>query len=200
MNRRKSAYANGMRTIALALLLTGLYLPMSGQESGAGGVIVTGSLQSDVLIPQKDETIGITEVDDWAQTNSYAEIGLQSKFVDAGLRMEYLEHPLPGYEQDLRGWGIGSAYVKGHYKNVELTAGSIYDQFGSGFVFRTYEERSLGIDNALIGGRLIYKPVSGVTMKVLSGKQRRYWKLNDSWITGADVEVDLGQWMKSLKE
>ena len=187
-------------TMAVALLLAESCLPLMGQESGGGGVTVTGSVQSDVLIPQKDETIGINEVDDWAQTNSYAEVGLQSKFVDAGLRVEYLEHPLPGYERDLQGWGIGSAYVKGHFRNVELTAGSVYDQFGSGFIFRTYEERSLGVDNALIGGRLLYKPVSGVTMKVLSGKQRRYWKLNDSWISGADVEVDLDQWIKPLRQ
>ena len=60
----------------------------------------------------------LDEVDDWAQTNSYAEVALQSKFVDAGLRMEYLEHPLPGYEYDMRGWVIGTAYVNGHYKNV----------------------------------------------------------------------------------
>jgi hypothetical protein len=187
-------------TMAVALLLAESCLPLMGQESGGGGVTVTGSVQSDVLIPQKDETIGINEVDDWAQTNSYAEVGLQSKFVDAGLRVEYLEHPLPGYERDLQGWGIGSAYVKGHFRNVELTAGSVYDQFGAGFIFRTYEERSLGVDNALIGGRLLYKPVSGVTMKVLSGKQRRYWKLNDSWISGADVEVDLDQWIKPLRQ
>jgi hypothetical protein len=37
-------------------------------------------------------------------------------------------------------------------------------------------------------------------MKVLSGKQRRYWKLNDSWISGADVEVDLDQWIKPLRQ
>ena len=51
-------------TMAVALLLTDFCLPVMGQESGAGGVTVTGSLQSDVLIPQKDETIGLTEVDD----------------------------------------------------------------------------------------------------------------------------------------
>ena len=71
-------------------------------------------------------------------------------YVDAGLRFEYLQHPLPGYEKDIKGMGFPHLYIKGHYKNLEITAGDYYEQFGSGFVLRTYEERSLGIDNALV--------------------------------------------------
>ena len=46
------------------------------------------------------------------------------------------------------------AYLKGRYKEAELTLGSFYEQFGSGFILRAYEERSLGIDNSLQGARL----------------------------------------------
>lgn len=48
---------------------------------------------------------------------------------------------------------------------MELTAGTFYEQFGSGFVLRTYEERSLGIDNSLLGGRLKVNPLPGVFVK-----------------------------------
>lgn len=162
-------------------------------------IVVNGSIQSDVLIQQKDEKIGVNKVEDWGQTNTYAEVGLQSKYIDAGLRLEYLEHPLPGFEKDFKGWGVPYLYIKGHLKKVELTAGSLYDQFGSGFIFRTYEERSIGVDNSIFGGRLVYKPMDGLTLKVLSGKQRRYWHLNHSWITGADVELSLDPFVKSLQ-
>jgi hypothetical protein len=34
---------------------------------------------------------------------------------------------------------------------VGVTIGNFYDQFGSGMIFRAYEERQLGIDNSLDG-------------------------------------------------
>lgn len=162
-------------------------------------VTLSGSIQSDVLIPQDDEKIGTEHYKDWALTNTYVDLKLGSKYVEAGTRFEFLEYPLPGYEPEFKGWGVPHFYVKGHYKNVELTAGDFYEQFGSGFVLRTYEERSLGIDNALRGGRLKYTPVDGVTIKALSGKQRCYWHHNDALVSGVDLEVGLDQFIKSLE-
>ena len=162
-------------------------------------VTLSGSVQSDILVPQDDDKIGTEHSDDKVLTNTYLDLNLGSKYVDAGARFEFLKYPLPGYEPDFKGWGVPHFYVKGHYKNVELTAGDYYEQFGSGFVLRTYEERSLGIDNALRGGRIVYKPVSGVTLKALTGKQRRYWHHNDALVSGADIEVGLEQFIKALE-
>ena len=162
-------------------------------------VTLSGSIQSDILVPQDDEEIGTEHSKYKVLTNTYVDLNLGSKYVDAGARFEFLEYPLPGYETDFKGWGVPHFYVKGHYKNLELTAGDYYEQFGSGFVLRTYEERSLGIDNALRGGRIVYKPVNGVTIKALSGKQRRYWHHNSALVSGADLEVGLEQFIKSLE-
>jgi len=163
-------------------------------------VKLSGSIQSDVLIPQEDEKIGTESYSEWALTNSYLDLKLQSKYVDAGARLEYLEHPLPGFEQDFKGWGVPHIYVKGHYKWAEITVGNFYEQFGSGFVLRTYEERSLGIDNSLLGGRVVLKPAQGVTIKALAGKQRRYWNLNHALVSGADVELNIDEWSKALQQ
>ncbi len=163
-------------------------------------VYVSGSIQSDILFPEEDTKIGAAKYSEWALTNTFAEANLTSKHIDAGLRFEYLEHPLPGYEEDYAGWGVPHFYVKGHLDKAELTLGTFYEQFGSGFILRTYEERALGIDNSLLGGKLMLKPFKGVTLKVLSGLQRRYWGWNESWINGADVELSLDQWFKSLEK
>lgn len=173
---------------------------VQAQDDAQQKVVLSGSIQSDILIPQSDDKIGTEDYSEWGLTNTFAELNLTSKYVDAGARLEYLEHPLPGFENDYKGWGVPYVYVKGHYKNVELTLGNYYEQFGSGFILRTYEERSLGIDNSLLGGRLVVKPVDGVALKVLSGKQRRYWDINDSWITGGDVELSLDRWIKPMQE
>ena len=162
-------------------------------------VTLSGSIQSDILIPQDDEKIGTEHYSDWALTNTYVDLKLGSKYVEAGTRFEFLEHPLPGYEKDFKGWGFPHFYVKGHVKNVELTLGDYYEQFGSGFVLRTYEERSLGIDNALRGARLVYNPVNGTSIKAVTGKQRRYWDHNDALVSGVDVEVGLEQFIKPLE-
>lgn len=198
IRKQPVGYQEWWISLSLLLVFVLCFTPSVAQDDN--GIVVSGSIQSDVLIPQEDEKIGAPDYKEWGLTNTYAEVSLQSKYVDAGTRLEYLEHPLPGFENDFAGWGIAHLYVKAHTKKLELTAGSVYDQFGSGLIFRTYEERSLGIDNSILGGRIVYKPLSGVTLKALTGKQRRYWSLNDSWITGADVEVGMESLVKSLAE
>ena len=176
-----------MRLMVIGLLFIICQLSFSPARAQ---VMLSGSIQSDVLLPKADEDTGAEKTED-AQTNTYVDLLLNSKHVDAGMRFEYLEHPLPGFENDFKGWGVPNFWVKGRLGCAELTAGTFYEQFGSGFILRTYEERSLGIDNSLLGGRLVVKPVKGVTIKALSGRQRRYWNWNKSWISGADAEVSL---------
>lgn len=182
---------------------------------------VRGSIQSDILIPQEDDKIGTGTYNDWGLTNTYAELHLMNKYMTAGARFEYLEHPLPGFEPNFKGWGLPHIYITGRYKGVELTAGDFYDQFGSGLILRTYEERSLGIDNSLRGGRLVVKPYKGINIKVLGGQQRIYWNHrnflmpfafanefggdyknteNDTWVYGADIELSFDQWFKKMAE
>lgn len=163
------------------------------------GISLTGSIQSDMLIPTGEQADGSNE--DF-RTNTYADVSLSSKMLDFGVRLEYLEHPLPGFETDkgFKGWGVANAYGKFHIKDFELTVGNYYEQFGSGFILRTYEERSLGIDNSLLGGRVVVRPFKGVQLKALAGVQRHYWSYNDALISGADMELSLNQWFKGLAE
>jgi len=184
-------------------MMIGLLIGMSGvslyaQESDK--LRLSGSIQSDMLLAQKDSTTGAEATDGRFLTNTYLDLKLSSRYVEAGARLEYLKHPLPGYESDFKGWGVPYAYLKGRYKNAELTLGSFYEQFGSGFILRSYEERSLGIDNSLQGARLNYRPWAGVAVKVLTGRQRRYWSHNKSWMTGADVEWNIDELFKFLQQ
>ena len=184
-----------MRVLTTFLFVVGGCLAVFGQQDQ--GVTLHGTVQSDVLLPQTDSAIGAEKTGD-VLTNTYVDLQLQSQYVDAGVRMEYLEHPLPGFERDFAGWGVPHFWVKGRLGCAELTAGTFYEQFGSGFILRTYEERSLGIDNSLLGGRLVLKPTKGVTVKALSGRQRRYWSWNKGLVSGADAEVALNEWLPAL--
>ena len=160
---------------------------------------LSGSIQSDMLVPQADDKIGAEKTEDFL-TNTYVDLMLQHRDFEAGARLEYLEHPMPGFEKDFKGWGVPNFYLKGKLSWAEFTVGTFYEQFGSGFILRTYEERSLGIDNSLLGGRLLLKPLQGVQMKVLGGHQRRYWDHNKSWISGADLELTVSDWIPSMQQ
>lgn len=164
-------------------------------------VTLHGSLQSDILLPQEDESIGTGSYDHWALTNTYADLYMMSQYVDAGARLEFTQFPLPGFEPDFQGWGVPHIYVKGKLRGAELTVGDMYDQFGSGFIFRTYEERSLGIDNALRGARLHLTAIPGVQWKVLGGVQRTYWNWNTkAWVGGTDVEMNIDHYSTAMQE
>ncbi len=189
-----------MRRISLLLVAVGaLSLSCFAQDEDSKPTF-TGSIQSDVLFPQEDTKIGAQKYDEWALTNTYADLHMLSKNVDVGARVEFTRFPLPGYEKDFKGWGLANIYAKMHTDKLEITLGNFYEQFGSGFILRTYEERSLGIDNSLLGGRVVAKPLKGVTLKALSGYQRRYWSYNDALVSGGDVELSIDQWSKAMQD
>lgn len=164
-------------------------------------VVVHGSVQTDILFPEKDETIATENYDQKILFNTYADASLISRYIDAGLRFEFMKWPLPGYEPDFSGWGIPNIYVKGKFKGVTLTVGDFYEQFGSGFILRTYEERSLGIDNSLRGVRLNVNPTRGLRLTALGGLQRDYWNWRkESRVYGANVEMDATELFHRLKD
>ncbi|MBR3896636.1 MAG: hypothetical protein IKJ42_06440 [Bacteroidaceae bacterium] len=167
------------------------------------GVTLNGSIQSDILLPQEDDAIG-TKYDSNSDllTNTYADLHLRSKWVDAGARLEFMEYPLPGFERDFEGWGVPHIYVKGKLGNgFEVTLGDFYDQFGSGLIFRAYEERSLGIDNSIRGLRLNVSAIDGLNVKLLGGLQRRYWNWDDEAIVaGADAELNIDRFSTQMQD
>ena len=142
------------RSFTLLFFFFIVILSCSSQTSSK--ITLSGSLQSEILAPEADAEIGAQPYKEWLLTNTYLQLSLQSKYVNAGARFEYLDHPLPGFEADFAGYGLPFFYVTGAYKKANITLGSLYDQFGSGLIFRTYEERSLGIDNSLLGLRIKY--------------------------------------------
>lgn len=185
------------------LILGALLLSMGcyAQEEEGKGVTFHGSVQSDWLVPQDDSNIGTEHSKDAVLTNTYVDLMMQSRYVDAGARLEYLQHPLQGFEKEFKGWGVPNVYVKGKIKGADMTVGSFYEQFGSGFILRTYEERSLGIDNSLNGARIHVDAVKGLNIKALAGVQRRYWDWDmENWVYGADAELNLDAYSHRMQE
>ena len=186
------------RLLGTSLFLVASSLLMAQEEER--GFTLSGSLQTDVLFGEDDAAIGATKSENVSQSNTYLDLNLLSKYVDAGGRLEYMRDPLPGFVDNFAGQGLPYFYVTGKLKNVELTAGDFYEQFGSGFVLRAYEERSLGIDNSIRGGRLRLNPYKGVNIRMLGGNQRYYWERSDGYLFGGDVELNVDQWFRRMQD
>ena len=199
-----------MKKIYLLLMVVATTCVALQAQDEEAPVTLSGALQTDMLFPEEDEAIGTGSYEDGFLSNTYLDLTLNSKYVTAGARLELLQKPLPGYESDFAGAGLPYLFVTGRYKWAELTVGDVYDQFGSGFILRFYEERSLGVSNSLRGGRLVLTPYKGIRFKALGGKQRVYFnydvqsKLGFDYSTGAvwgaDLELGVDEWIPKMKE
>jgi len=72
----------------------------------------------------------------------------------------------------MSGFGLGAWSLSKEYHGLTATVGYIYDQIGSGILFRSYENRGLLIDNALVGLELKYNLTNNVTLKGFTGQQK----------------------------
>ena len=191
-----------MRRILLLLAFVS-YATISFAQIGIGNSQVNGSFQIDGQYYMLDTPIGIDKIDDKFGINGFGKINYSLGNFSAGLRYEAYLPPMSGFKGELQGCGIANYYASYDNGTIAVTLGDIYDQFGNGFIFRTYEEWSLGFDNSLRGMRAIYRPTAGVTLKALYGKQRFYWNSyaaseERGIVRGIDGEWDLNQSIKAM--
>lgn len=111
------------------------------------------------------------------------------KGFDLGLRFDlfnnsYLLNPSGSYTAQ----GIGRWYVRKQVDKLNIYVGYIYDQIGSGSIFRAYEERFLAIDNALVGIRVGYDITKNLKIKAFTGKQKQQFDTYNSILKGAAVD------------
>lgn len=84
--------------------------------------------------------------------------------------------------------GIGMWYVSKTLKQLEVSAGYLYDQIGSGIIFRAFETRPLFIDNALYGARLKYNLNDNWDIMGFVGKQKNSFDTYSGNIKGLRLE------------
>jgi hypothetical protein len=185
-------------SLLAALFMTGLVSGAAAQ--GLAGTNVHGNFQFDGQYYVKDSVIGADVPPEKFLNNGFANFNYESTNFLAGLRYESYLNPINGYDPLYKGSGIPYRYLTYRNDKLEVTAGNYYDQFGSGLVFRSYEERSLGIDNAMDGFRLVFRPASGITLKGVIGRQRYFFSHGEGIVRGGDGEVSLNDALPSWKE
>lgn len=179
-----------------ALVLGGL----TASAQGIMGGHVTGNIQIDGQVSKADSVIGSSDVPEKLLMNARADILYTNGGFSAGLRFEAYQNPLLGFNQKYKGQGIANYFVSYQGDRIGVTAGNFYEQFGNGMILRAYEDRYLGLDNALLGFSVNYRPIDGITLKGLIGKQRCYWEYGNGLVRGVDGEFALNTLVKSWAE
>lgn len=126
------------------------------------------------------------------RANSYLEMDYTYKKWTAGLQLEsYYPKPLLSYSPKFDDSGISTFYAEYRSQKLKITAGYFYEQFGSGLVLRSWEDRALGINNALRGGRITYRPTGNVMLTALYGRQKEGFDVSEGRIFGFNTEMDI---------
>lgn len=161
--------------VPLVLAAIGALFSSLRTEAQDGGQ-VHGNFSMDGQYYQVDSTIGALKPPQTWALNSWSNVNYTSGdgVFKAGLRFESYQPALRGYPagQAYSGSGIGYRYATYAKDGLEVTAGNFYEQFGQGLAFRSYEERYLGVDNAMDGLRVKFRPDTGIYLKGFIGNQR----------------------------
>ena len=178
-----------LRPVKVLLCLAGILLPVAlpAQEGGR----LTGSLESNSILYLDDSVIG-TPANPWG-SNNYLKLDWSRGALGAGIQAEYYPQALAGYPSELKGAGVTGLYASWIRDGWEVTAGSYFEQLGSGLALRTWEDRELGLNNTLFGGRLAYHtPNRGLSLKLMGGVPKYGLGLSPAAaLAAADLSMDL---------
>jgi len=159
---------------------------------------IHGNFQTDVQYYNTDTIIGAPIVPEKVLMNGFANINYTRDNFSCGVRYESYLNALQGFDTRYKGNGFGYRFASFTKDNLTITAGNFYDQFGSGLIFRSYEERTLGVDNAMDGLRLKYNPISGVFLKGFIAKQRYFFGQGEGIVRGLDGEININELSEKL--
>lgn len=180
-------------TFTVSLFYTSSYAQLK-DELGA----IHGNFQIDAANYQKDTIIGADPGKEVFRYNAFGNINYQKGGFSAGVRFESYNPPLLGYLPGYKGSGVPYRFARYQHKDIDITVGNFYEQFGSGITLRAYENRGLLYDNALDGMRVIFTPKKGITLKGLVGKQRTYFSLSPGIVRGIDGEINIMELFDSI--
>lgn len=181
--------------LATVLLLTTLRAQEGGQ--------IHGNFSTDAQYYNVDSAIGAVVPDQRLAANAWANLIYTQGPFEAGARFESYTPALVGYPAGMpySGSGIGYRYAKYKQEDLEVTVGNFFEQIGQGMIFRSYEERYLGVDNAMDGIRLKFTPMRGVHLKGFIGQQRLSFAnqavKGPGTVRGIDAEISLSELLDS---
>lgn len=183
-----------MKHLKLIVALLGLPLCTFAQEKDKGRL--SGGLESNSQYYVDDSKTGDFTEDNKFRSNSYLRLAYDYKNWFANVQLEsYEPQALLNYYPKYKGTNLGTYAVGYKSTKFEATVGYFYEQFGSGLALRSWEDRQLGINNAMRGINVKYRPTNNVELTALYGRQRDGFDISKGDIFGFNAEVGLSEFL-----
>jgi hypothetical protein len=173
------------------ILLSSMAIPHKLVSQDGGSFF--GAFNSNANFFIRDENIGAVDIPQYDNqkfgADAWLNLNYNYKKVKVGMRYDLFNNsnlfdPNGSYTDQ----GIGMYFAEIDLGKLDLRVGHIYDQIGSGIIFRAYELRPLLFDNALFGARLRYRINDNWTIKGFTGKQKFLFDTFDAVVKGGSLD------------
>ncbi|MBK8701766.1 MAG: hypothetical protein IPN29_20275 [Saprospiraceae bacterium] len=163
------------------------------------GATISGALQINANVFLRDSAINAYLQPQYQHQffggESWLNLNYSYQGFTAGIRYDmFLNSNLRDPNASYTDRGVGRWFVKKTFDKLTAEVGYLYDQVGSGIIYRAYEQRPLFIDNALLGASLKYKFNDRFSLKAFGGQQKNAFDIYSGSIKGlvADGFFSLG--------
>ena len=174
-------------------LILGAFMFMGAISFSQDNGYFFGGLESNSQWLVPDDKIGFDAPEDRFRANNYLQLNYSLGKFTAGVQYEsYLPSALLGYSPT---WdnknGIGTYYLNFKNETLDVTGGYFYEQFGSGLILRSWEDRQLGINNAMKGLRVKFTPIQDLDITGVYGQIRNGFDVTEGVMQGLDANLHL---------
>ena len=171
-------------------------------KAGEGQVSI--ALESNNSYYMEDKTlekIGLVKPEERIRgnfgSNDYIKVDYSLGRFSAGVQVDAYLPGMYGYDmytyqqRDTKLSGFFTKYIQWEDQNWGVRVGDIFDLFGNGLIFRSYEDRALGFNNSLAGARAHFNIKNMVNVKVVAGMPRLYDVRSNNAVFGADLALSI---------
>jgi len=152
---------------------------------------ISGSFETNNQLYVKDVKTNSVLPQDRIGSNNYLKADYRFQKISMGMQYEAYLPSIEGYPFFLNDAKLVQKYLSYQDTKFGLTVGNFYEQFGSGLVFRSWENRQLGINNAMEGINIRISPTNNFDLKFIYGKQRKNFDKSDGTIRAIDANYQI---------
>ena len=191
-----------MKNIFYFILLFKSYTFLNAQGT------LSGNFRLNADFYDRDSAIGAANIPNYDYNKSSANSWLQVNYTnpewgfDASIRADLnYNSMLQNPPANITASGIGYWFLRKKVDDLEVTVGSIYEQYGTGSALRAFEDRSQGIDNSIFGAKIVYNFSESLRVRALAGVQKgiiqegNIFNLTKPFVKAANIEYS-----KKIKE
>ena len=161
---------------------------------------LSGNISIEAQTYKNDSIINAPSTPEQILSNSYLNLNYIVGNFEIGARFEAYLNPILGIDSRYKGSGFPYKNITYHGDKFEVSAGNIYEQYGSGLILRSYWDPLLGVDNSIEGARFIVRPIKGIDARIMVGKMRNFWATSNSIIRAGNVDLNFADLFENAFE